>query len=218
VFEIGFWILWMHEKLLAVCNSGGGCDLRAWIPRRSRRQEDSLYTHAQVRDALNMFLVLTILCSDLADPLCLNRMGNNPLEHTFRRACIRCRDVNTMERVIAGFNGDFMPHPTESFLQLGATLRPRLLVGSNCLPLLPCESSIFPSRPHTIALSLLARSARSPTPRVNPSGFRMFWLRDMSFSVCRGLPTQCYLMTLFCPSQRSLRILSNYHQIRSFLV
>jgi hypothetical protein len=161
----------MYESPSIVCPSGSACDLRVWLLRRSRRQQDSLYTHAHVRDAFNTFLVLVILGSDSTDLFCLNHMGSNPLEHKFGRARMRCWDVMTTEKLITGFRGDFMSHPRETFLRLGATPHRRCPVGCDCLPLSPGEPSTFLFTPYTIALPFLARSARSQIPESQSERF-----------------------------------------------
>jgi hypothetical protein len=165
----------MYENPLLVCDSGGACVLRAWIPRRFRRQQDSLYTHAQVRDALNTFLALIILGSDSADPFCLNRMGSNPLEPAFGRTRPRCRGVNTMERLTTGFSGDFMSTPQRLFSSSARHLTVDVQLDMTAFRYR--QASPQSSHPRLTPLHcpywLSARDRKSP--RVNLSSFKMSW-------------------------------------------
>jgi hypothetical protein len=84
LLEIGFWVLYYCEKLTANNQfhkiserNATGCDL-------------SLYTTAQHREALNTFASLITLLQTCLRPICLDRIGSNPLDHTFGKARLRC--------------------------------------------------------------------------------------------------------------------------------
>jgi hypothetical protein len=61
----------------------------------------SFDTLAQVRGSGNP-------SPNLRRPICFNRVGSNPLEHAFGKARIRCRDVNSMRRMLTALATEAM--------------------------------------------------------------------------------------------------------------
>jgi hypothetical protein len=66
-------------------------------------QPSQLYTRKQLRDAINIFIVLITIIWTSDDSVALGRIGLSPLEHAFGNMRIRCRDVYTLEKMIVAF-------------------------------------------------------------------------------------------------------------------
>jgi hypothetical protein len=124
-----------------------------------KMEKASLYTNNQIRDALNTFMALILVMRNSRVPFCINRLGDNPLEHAFGFGRIRCHDVETMLRLVNGFAGRSLEADMKQLLQIAAAPRRRCSVGVDCDPLQGGPRYIFPSRPQAIARAILARAA-----------------------------------------------------------
>jgi hypothetical protein len=159
ILEVGFWVLFLYEYPDVIPEPPNNSAVPLLRPKRCGDDKHSLYTDWQFRDALNTFMSLIILIDVSWYTFCLNRFGSNPLEHAFGHARIRCRDVNSMMRLIAGLSGDYSKIAIESFLSIAAAPNRRRSVGAVCKPLVDGEARFFSLPPQLIARSLLIRSA-----------------------------------------------------------
>jgi hypothetical protein len=157
--EVGFWMLFLYENPDFLPDPPNIMNLTFPRPRRCGNDQHSLYTKVQLRDSLNTFIALIILISSLDSRFCLNRFGSNPLEHAFGLARIRCRDINTMTRLIGALSRDYTIASIENFLSIAAVPKRRLSIGLDCQPLAAEPQPILRWDTQLIARSLLVRSA-----------------------------------------------------------
>jgi hypothetical protein len=71
---------------------------------------------------------------------------------------MRCRDVNTMKRLIVAFTSDALTHAIDSCLDLSIVARYHVSVGFDCPPYSQIERSIFDSRTKQTAGSLFTQT------------------------------------------------------------
>jgi hypothetical protein len=161
LLETGFWILVLYENPDLVPEPPNIRHIRIVRARRNPREENTLYTNAQLRDALNTSIALVTLIDILDGPICLNRFGSNPLEHAFGLARIRCRDVNYMETLVNALAGNYKISKIEKFLAIAAEPRRRRSVGVDCEQITPADRRAVQLPPQLLARSLLIRSANS---------------------------------------------------------
>jgi hypothetical protein len=95
LLEIGFWFLFFHWQLKSVLGDSPGV-----IKKITEGHETSLHQMSQLLDALNTFVSLIVLLRGASNPVWLNRLGTGPLGHTFEKARIRYRNINTMSKMI----------------------------------------------------------------------------------------------------------------------
>jgi hypothetical protein len=162
ILEVGFWMLVLYEDPDLIPDPPNSLGITLLRPKRCAHDAHSLFTDCQFRDACNTFLALIVLILFLGYTFCLNRFGSNPLEHAFGHARIRCRDVNSMIRLIAALGGDYSKMAIESFLSIAATPNRRRSVGVVCEPIGESAGRLFSLPPQLIARSLLVRSANPP--------------------------------------------------------
>jgi hypothetical protein len=136
----------------------------ALLPRQAKKQARSLYTGAQIRDALNTFLDLIVVMCHSDQPFSLNCIGSNPLGHAFGTGRIKCRDVHTMERFLEALASNLMSGGAKQLLEIAARPCRRRSVGVDCAPLVRNQDSIFWSAPLVMAKSLLVRAVTPPIP------------------------------------------------------
>jgi hypothetical protein len=176
LLAIGFWFLFLYSERLQTFGYPHGVS-------ESKRTgvTPSLYSRQQVRDALNTFVsLISILTSAGPDEYsALDRLGSGPLEHFFGRARIRCRDVNTMARMIEAFATEAWGRTVDSVLSLTAEPRHRACVGVHCGPCVGSLPSPFQWTPKSIAASLLEQTGLVIGPVVTAEGgFTDAW-RDL---------------------------------------
>jgi hypothetical protein len=116
------------------------------------------FSAQQIRDALNTFVSLITILRNSNRLFCLGRVGTTRLEHTFVKARMRCRDVNTMKKFIGAFTGDTLTHVIDLCLGLSTVARHRVSVGVDCPPYSRIERSIFDSSTRHIARSLFTQA------------------------------------------------------------
>jgi hypothetical protein len=84
-------------------------------------------------------------------PVHLNRIGSNPLEHTFGKTPVRCPDVHTMENFMSGLAAEFLKLHEENALQFVAVARRRTSVGVDCKPQTQIDPSCLDLDPMNVA-------------------------------------------------------------------
>jgi hypothetical protein len=150
LLEVGFWVLYIYWRLKSCFGYPTGV-----IERITEGREAALYRSDQLRDALNTFMALILVIRGSSHHLCLNRLGSNPLEHAFGKARTRCRDVNTMAKMLAAFTTEILSKTVDVCLDLATVPHRRISFGLDCAPLSRIEKSIFGCSPKEIAASLL---------------------------------------------------------------
>jgi hypothetical protein len=115
LLDIGFWSFSVYDELLAERGRPPGV-----LDTSKDGHPATLYARQQVDDGWNTFVAVISIVRSSADPLCLNRLGSNPLGHTFGRGRIRCRDVHTMRRLIHSFASERCDFVVKEFLNLMA--------------------------------------------------------------------------------------------------
>jgi hypothetical protein len=156
LLETGFWFLYFHWRLKVRLGHPKGV-----VEKMTEGRNASLYRSEQLRDALNTFVALIVILRSSSHPICLNRIGSNPLEHAFGKARTRCRDVNTMVKMLAAFTTDILSHSVEVCLDLATVPHRRSSFGTDCAPMSRIESSIFERTPKQIAISLFKQTGIS---------------------------------------------------------
>jgi hypothetical protein len=66
------------------------------------------FTGQQIWDTLNMLCSFIVIVRNAPSPIRLNRIDGNRLEHIFEQTRLRCRDLNTMKRVLSGLADHFL--------------------------------------------------------------------------------------------------------------
>jgi hypothetical protein len=94
-------------------------------------REASLYRFGQLSDALNTIIPLILVVRLSSGPLCLNRLGSNPLEHCFGRTRTQCHDVNTMARMLGAFIAEILSHSVDVGMDLPMIPHRRFSFGMN---------------------------------------------------------------------------------------
>jgi hypothetical protein len=146
LLEIRFWILYACRDLKDSRN-------KQWqiFDRPQTVRDLGLYTSAEVHDGLNTFVALVTHLQPSVVPICLNRLGSNPLGHAFGKARIRWRDVNSMRRMLGAMPTETMNSFAKSFLEiLGSPCR-RGSVGVDCEPWSESDASALTTDPRSIA-------------------------------------------------------------------
>jgi hypothetical protein len=147
--EIGFWFQLIYERLLTQIGPPHGVGQKVSPVNYAR-----LYTNEQLRDSLNDFASLLSIIRDSLTPISLNRLGSDPLEHSFGQARIRCRDVNTMNKMLTAFADKAHLISKLPFLELLDTPSRRHSLGVVCGPWAESPPSVLMHTPFLIALSL----------------------------------------------------------------
>jgi hypothetical protein len=171
LLETGFWFLFLYERLLIVVGPPRGVNQK--IPKEVGRFCVTLYTSDQIRDGLNTFASLISILRESPTPVCLNRLGSDPLEHSFGQARMRCWDVNTMNKMLRAFAYKIEDISERSFMALLDAPRRRHSIGVTCGPWSASPPSELTCTPFEIALSLfdeigidLSRVLRRPSQEV----------------------------------------------------
>jgi hypothetical protein len=163
LLEIGFWVLSHFEKRTA------NNQFHKISERNATGGDLSLYTTAQLREALNTFVLLIILLRTCLAPIYLNRIGSNPSEHTFGKARLRCRDVFTMGKMLTAFTSEALAAFANSFLEILASLCRRVSAGVDCEPWSMEDPSVIEVAPHLIAEAISQQVGLLPHGCLNPS-------------------------------------------------
>jgi hypothetical protein len=95
LLETGYWFLELYEELLAKVGLPLGVTQKI-----SPGGFASLYFKDQLCDGLNTFMSLISIIRESPITVFLSNLGSDPLEHTFGQVRVRCRDVNTMEKML----------------------------------------------------------------------------------------------------------------------
>jgi hypothetical protein len=111
IFETAFWLLYFCRIILARYPHPPDTTERI-TPNKSA----SLYTTDQLRHALSTFYTLIVVLRNSWCPICLNRLGSNPLEHLFGKARLKCRNVNIIKRFLSAIGLDLLTAETNHFL------------------------------------------------------------------------------------------------------
>jgi hypothetical protein len=149
MLEIGFWFLFLYQELLATVGLPWGV-----VHKITSGRLASLYSADQLRDCLNSFISIIAMLRESHTPICLNRLGSDPLEHSFGQARIRCWDVNTMEKMLAAFSFQAESISRGPFLELLGSPHRRHSIGITCDPWSTSPPSEFHCEPFDIAVSL----------------------------------------------------------------
>jgi hypothetical protein len=83
LLEIGCWTLFFYENPELAPDPPNALKITFVHPKHCVDDAESLYTKQQLRDGLNTFMALTHRMASLPQPFCLNRFGDDPLEHAF---------------------------------------------------------------------------------------------------------------------------------------
>jgi hypothetical protein len=110
----------------------------------------SLYTTDQLRHALNTFYTLIVGLRNSSCPVCLNRLGSNPLEHLFGKARLRCRK-NIMKRFLSAIGLDLLTAEADHFWGLIKVPKRRNVIGVDCETWTTFSDSLFTIKPIEIA-------------------------------------------------------------------
>jgi hypothetical protein len=81
----------------------------------------------------------------------LNHIGSNPLEHTFRKARLRCRDIHMKKNFMSGLAAEFLKLNGENALQFVALARRRTSVGVDCKPRMQVDPLCLDLHPMNVA-------------------------------------------------------------------
>jgi hypothetical protein len=114
----------------------------------------SLYSKHQIRDGLNPFVSLISIIRESRTAMRLDRLGSDPLEHSFGQARMRCHDVNTMDKMPKAFAYKADLISKAPFLQLLGCPRRRHSMGITCGPWSESPPSELTHSPFEIAVSL----------------------------------------------------------------
>jgi hypothetical protein len=152
LLDIGFWDSYVYDELLAKRGRPPGV-----LDTSRDGYPATLYARKQVCDGWDTFVAIIIIVRSSADRLCLNQLGSNPLEHTFGRGRIGCRDVHPMRELIDSFASEGCDLVVKEFLNLMARPRRRTSVGVDCAAFSASGSSVFKRPARIMAISLLIR-------------------------------------------------------------
>jgi hypothetical protein len=149
-FETAFWILFFYQNLLDIYPHPSNA-----MERIPKDKFALLYTTIQLRHALNTLYSLIVILRTSPHPICLNRIGSNPLEHLFGKARLRCRDVNVMKRFLSGIAAEFVKSEVDHLLEIVKVKKRRTIVGLDCEPWSLSAPSTFTIDPMSIAAKVL---------------------------------------------------------------
>jgi hypothetical protein len=147
--EVGFWIL-VHTRGMKEA-----CDARCGIVEAITGTSASLYLGEQLDHALNTFHALIRRLRSSTTRICLNRVGSNPLEHSFGKGRVRCKEINTMKKMEEAFVSEAFAQFAKGFLELLSAPRRRLSVGVDCEPWSASGPSILTISPWNIARAIV---------------------------------------------------------------
>jgi hypothetical protein len=148
--ETGFWVLTLYDLLEARVDLPPGI-----VPKKDKdHRKLSLYSKDQLRDGQNTFASLLSTKRTSPTPICLNRVSSDPLEHSFGHARIRCKDVNTMDKMLKAFSYKAESIAIGPFLDLLGTPRRRHSMGITCEAWSVSTPSELVHTPFEIAVSL----------------------------------------------------------------
>jgi hypothetical protein len=99
LLETGYWVLELYEELLTKIGLPLGVTQKIFPGGFA-----SPYSEDQFRDGLNTFMSLISIIRESPTAVFLSHLGSDPLEHVFCQARVRCRDVNTMEKMLKAFS------------------------------------------------------------------------------------------------------------------
>jgi hypothetical protein len=156
LLETGCWFLVLYEQLLTAVKPPPGVTTN--ITKEARQSGPppllTLYTPDQIRDGLNTFNSLISILRESPTPICLNRLGSDPLEHSFGQARTRGFDLNTMKKILEAF-ADRIQDIAECMIEaLFSTPRRRPSVAVTCGPWHQSPASGLTRTPFEIAISL----------------------------------------------------------------
>jgi hypothetical protein len=153
VLEIGYWFLKLYEELLTKVGLPLGVTQKI-----SPGGFASLYSKDQLRDGLIVFVSLILMIRESPTAVLLSHLGSDPLEHAFGQARARCRDVNTMEKMLKAFSFKLEKIPRCPFPDLLCAPQSRHSMGVICELWPESPDSELAFRPFDIAVSLLEAS------------------------------------------------------------
>jgi hypothetical protein len=124
---VGYWLLFFHFKLGEKCGYPRNVHAKIILG-----QPAQLCTRKQLRDAINIVIALITIVRPSDDSVALDRIGSSPLEHAFGNMRIRCRDVHTLEKMIAAFTSIELASIIPSLQNLQRIPRRHLSMGVRC--------------------------------------------------------------------------------------
>jgi hypothetical protein len=111
LLETGYWFLELYEEPLVKVGLPLGI-----TQKLSPDGFASLYSKDRLRDGLNTLMSLISTISESPTAVSLSHLGSDHLEHAFGQARVRCRDVNTMEKILKAFSFNLEKIPRRPFL------------------------------------------------------------------------------------------------------
>jgi hypothetical protein len=116
-----------------------------------------------------MFLsVVTLLRTSVA-PIRPNRLRRNPLEHAFGKVRIRCRDVNSMRKMLSAMATEIIRAFAKFFFEILGSLPRVASVGVDWEPWSESGASALTIDPRSIADSLLLHYRRDLQDGIDPT-------------------------------------------------
>jgi hypothetical protein len=159
LFETGYFFLKLYEKLMAQTRLAHGVTQKI-----INESVASLYSNNQLRDALNTFASLISIIRESPTPVNLGNLGSDPFKHSFGHARARCRDVNTMVRMLRAFADKAEEISSRQCLELLNMPRGRHAMGIICGPGSESPDSELICSPYEIAVQLLEEVGLDLTP------------------------------------------------------
>jgi hypothetical protein len=144
--ELVFWGVYFDQNLLQ----------NARLPPETKEKirgcrYATLYIRQQIRDVLNILYALIVILRNSDVPVHLNRIGSNPLDHTFTKARLRCREIYTMKNFMSGLAAEFLKLHGENALPFIVVTRRRTSVGVDCEPRVQVDPLCFDLAPMNVA-------------------------------------------------------------------
>jgi hypothetical protein len=146
IFETAFWLLCFYRIILARYPHPPDT-----TERITPNKHASLYTTDPRRHALSTFYTLIVVLRNSSCPVCLNRLGSNPVEHLFGKARLKCRNVNMTKGFLSAIGLDLLTAEIDHLLGLIKAPKRRNVIGVDCEPWTPSSDLIFIITPIDIA-------------------------------------------------------------------
>jgi hypothetical protein len=125
--ETGYWLLEIYEELLTKVV------LPLGVPQKiSPGGFASLCSKDELRDGLNTFMSFISIFRESPTAIFVSHLGSDPLAHAFGQARVRCRDVNTMKKMLKAFSFNLEKMSRRPFLDLLCAPQDRHSMGVIC--------------------------------------------------------------------------------------
>jgi hypothetical protein len=149
LLSVGCRFLFFHFKLGEKCGYAPNVHVKI-----TPGQPAQSYTRKQLRDAINIFIALITIVRTSDNSVALDCIGSSPLEHAFGNMRIRCRDVHTLEKMIAAFASIELASVIPFLLNLQRIPPRHLSMEVRCESFIHSEHLIFTLGPKAIAIAL----------------------------------------------------------------